>query len=618
MLENIKGKFYENFLDIFTILILLVFIFQSFYTKKYIYLKLNIVEYLILSVFLCIVGLVILETINEISKKSLNLNTSKYHFENEMKEEINTSYSIIVKVICGFTIALNIGEIRILLILTAILFFRKTLIKHLKIYTINNFLKKKYESANIVLEKKILEINNMNKNLEKKVLDRTEELKNKNQKLYQIANTDYLTQFPNRRKFIKYLDKLIEKIGNNDKFALVFMDLDRFKSVNDWYGHDIGDKLLIEVSNRLKLILDENDFIGRQGGDEFVIILKNIESLDDVIFKANKIITNFQKTFEIDGRKLMSTASIGIAIYPDVSKDRTELMKCSDIALCRAKEDGKNRYKIYEKSMKKESDKKLEIETNLQEALEKNEFKLFYQPQMDIDMNTIIGVEALIRWDSKKLGFINPGEFIPIAEENGSIIDIGDWVIKKACEDIKYLNTKYFKNLKVGINVSPKQFIAGELVEKIKKIIDNNNMLSNWIDIEITEACAIKNESLAIDNLNALKKLGVNISIDDFGMGYSSISYLRCYPINTLKIPLELIRGINANKQDYKIVQAIINMGKNMNLKLIAEGVEEFSQAELLVYLGCNQLQGYYFDRPMEITALEKKYFSQRRGDETF
>lgn len=450
-----------------------------------------------------------------------------------------------------------------------------------------------------------------------KVFEFNEELtvkyRENNEKLFKIANIDPLTTLFNRRKLVEELEQLVERNGEEIKSALLFIDLDRFKNINDWHGHEVGDKVLIETAKRLKRNTTEKDIVARQGGDEFIILLNDIKGENEVLERAIKIVQDFRIPFVFEKDKIIQTSiSMGGAIYPTDSTDHYTLMKFADISLYKAKSQGKNKVVMYNNKMEVEQNRRLEIESRLYEALDKKELMLYYQPQIDTVTKNVIGMEALIRWKNKELGgFVSPMEFIGIAEENGFILSIGDFVIEQAAKDIKYINETYNLDIKVGINVSPKQFHTSEMTYDIEKAIEEHGLKPNWIDIEITESLAMNNEEKVMVKLHKLKNVGVKISIDDFGTGYSSLSYLKRFPVDTLKIDIEFIRGIAKNHQDYKIVKAITAMCKELEIKTIAEGVEEEEQFNILKELKCDQIQGYYFSKPLPIGDIEEKFFKR-------
>ena len=513
-------------------------------------------------------------------------------YENSNVDITNHRNRIRISILILFFICIiESNHILVTLLFITILIFRRISLKYIDTSLTNEKLNKDYLLINETLLKTL------------------EDVKSKNNELYLLANIDPLTSLPNRRNFVDYLDNLIAKCNSTNKFALLFLDLDRFKSINDWYGHDIGDKLLIATCQRLKENLGPNDFLARQGGDEFIIILNNLNDEYEALEKSRHLVRIFRQPFIIDGITINSTISIGISVYPINGNNRSDLMKFSDIALYSAKNSGKNTSRLYNCAMKKEENRKLELENRLYDAIAKEELSIYFQPQISIQTEELIGVEALIRWNNSELGFIPPFEFISIAEENGFIINIGEWILDNACAKIKYLNDRYNRDIKVGINVSPKQFASSNMISSISNCISKYNMKPHWIDVEITEGCAIEDEKGALQKLLSLKELGVQISIDDFGTGYSSLAYLNKYPINTLKIALELVTDINTNQDNYNIVKAIISMCHDLNLNVIAEGVETKEQLDILKSLGCHEVQGYYFGKPMSFWELEDKFF---------
>ncbi|MGB5824367.1 MAG: EAL domain-containing protein [Proteocatella sp.] len=539
--------------------------------------------------------------------------------KSEFQEEIDYSYSlksIIAPISLLFMAALIFKPIFEYIVFFALLiFFRMILYKYIKVHEDNFKLSLKYKEVNEALNIKINDINNFNLNLEKNVVERTRELEMKNQELYSTANIDPLTKIPNRRNFMNKLDNMIENGGGGNHFAVLFIDLDRFKAINDWYGHDTGDAVLIDTARRIRAVIGNLDFLARLGGDEFVVILEGIRNIEDSLNRANEIVEEFRKTFVVDGKNIVSTISIGISVYPVNSRQRTELMKFADVALYRAKTQGKNRVVIYDRYMKEEENRKLEIESRLNEGFWKGELYLEYQPQIHINSEKIVGIEALVRWKNSELGEIGPKEFIGIAEENGLIFEIGEFVIKEAFKTIKYLNEKYETNVTMAVNVSPKQFNAMNIVCNISDVIKKYDIEPSWIEVEITENLSIRNEEMVLSKLEELKKIGIAVVMDDFGTGYSSFSYLKKYPIDKLKIDRAFIIGVFDNREDYKIIKSIISMCKELGVSVIAEGVEKSNQVNVLKQLECDIIQGYYYSKPVSLEDLEKKYF-KLKGEE--
>lgn len=470
--------------------------------------------------------------------------------------------------------------------------------------TKNNF--NNNESA----QDKFHEIQNTNNFLEAEAIKRTEELIKKNEELeyknlelYRAANLDTLTELPNRRNFLHLINEVIIDREINKRFSIIFIDIDRFKSINDLYGHDVGDKIIINVGNRLNKILKNTDYLARLAGDEFGVIIENMISDEEIIEKGNKILNAFEEHFEIDTLKIALSASLGISIFPDNGKSRSELMRHADIALHTAKKSGEKSVTLYAKETKLNELKRLKIESHLHSIIKNDEAYLLFQPIYSFTNNSVSGFEALIRWENPELGMVSPGEFIPIAEETGHILEIGAFVLRESCHAIKNINEKFNSNYKISINVSPKQFLAGNLVDKVTELI-YEGVNPNWLDFEITEGCALIDEKLTIKNINKLKALGVSIAIDDYGIGYSSLSYLINYPIDTLKIDRSLVEELHSNENNFKIIKGIISMCKELNLNVVSEGIETKEQRVALKSLGCSHGQGYLISKPITFDGI--------------
>jgi diguanylate cyclase (GGDEF)-like protein/PAS domain S-box-containing protein len=424
-----------------------------------------------------------------------------------------------------------------------------------------------------------------------------------------LAYHDDLTNLPNRRYIQKEIESLIQsnKAGNETKLAILFLDLDRFKVINDTFGHSNGDILLTEVTNRLIGCLGEKDKLARMGGDEFIFLLKDFENENYVIEIADRVLDQFKNPFTVNSNEFHTTVSIGIAIYPNKKITLEEFMVYADNAMYKAKSQGKNRYVIYTSDMLNNSIEELKLESDLRKALEKNEFILHYQPQVCNNSGKIIGVEALIRWNHPKLGLIFPDKFIKLAEETGLITQIGEWVIEQACiQNIKWQNAG-IGPLKMSVNLSTQQFLKLNLVGYVKSVLDQTGLNPEYLVLEITESMAMDFD-YSIKVLRQLKDIGVGISIDDFGTGYSSLSYLKTFPIDYLKIDRSFVRDIVEDDNDVNIVKAIITLAHNLNLEVIAEGVETKEQLEFLKKYNCDKIQGYLFSKPIPAEQLEKIY----------
>ncbi|MGG2094411.1 DUF4084 domain-containing protein [Bacillus sp. S13(2024)] len=426
------------------------------------------------------------------------------------------------------------------------------------------------------------------------------ELKIKQQQVEHMAFHDALTGLPNRRKFEKELLEALQDARKRDTtVSVLFLDLDRFKKINDRLGHDVGDLLLIEVANRLQSCLRQKDVVARQGGDEFTIFLPDTFSKQEASLVANRLLQELNKPISIKEYEFTITPSIGIATYPFDGTNATELMKHADIAMYRAKAAGKNKFTFFSQEMSTIEHKEYFLENELMKALEHNEFYLQYQPQVNTKSKKIIGFEALVRWKHPKLGIVSPAEFIPIAEETGFIIRLGEWVLRTACKQAKEWHQNGFSHLKVGVNLSPAQFNHEDLISTISQVLKETQLPPEALDLEITESIAINKEQTVIEKLEQMQQLGVKISIDDFGTGYSSLSYLTKYPIHTLKIAREFIKEIENNPLEEAIMSSIITLAKNLQLTVIAEGVETTEQWSFLGDKQCDQIQGFLISKPI-------------------
>ncbi|MCT4607299.1 MAG: EAL domain-containing protein [Marinisporobacter sp.] len=425
--------------------------------------------------------------------------------------------------------------------------------------------------------------------------------------IYRLAYYDSLTGLPNRTFFEEKLAEALNEGKKNDyKVAVLYMDLDNFKNVNDTLGHMYGDELLKDVAKLLKKVLPPLGVITRLGGDEFGIWLPKIVYKEDIICVVESIIASFQKPWILGDREFYITATIGISVYPEQGKDIHEMIKNADTAMYSAKENGKNNYKFYTPEMNKQLLEKLEMKNNLRYAMKRNEFLLYYQPQIDMNTKKVIGLEALLRWNHPIRGFISPYEFIPIAEESDLIIPIGEWVLKSACEQNRKWIDLGYPPLKIAVNLSARQFQQQDLVLTIRDILDKTKINPELLELEITESLAMKDLNFTIEILKKLKKLGLRISLDDFGTGYSSLNYLKVLPIDTLKIDKTFVDDIAESKREKSIAKAVIDLAHSMNLMVTAEGVETEDQFFILKKLQCDKAQGYFFSKPLPKEKLEK------------
>ncbi len=437
-------------------------------------------------------------------------------------------------------------------------------------------------------------------------------------KIKRLAYFDSLTNLPNRTSFKQNLTTAIkEGIDKQSSGAVMFMDLDEFKRINDTLGHDIGDELLIQVSNRLSRQMRQNDLIislnihslnnsvTRLGGDEFTILLTDINDTNLIAHVAERIQNSIRQPFILKNHEVCITSSIGIAIFPDDGNNIDQILKHADTAMYHAKERGKNNYQFYSKKMSEQAEQRLKLEAKLRRALERNEFSLYYQPQIDTHSRKIVAAEALIRWNQTELGMIFPDEFIPLAEETGLITDIGAWVIKEACLQSKHWQAQGYDPIRIAVNVSSIQFSQPDFVQVIAHIVRDTQINPQLLEIEITESLMMKNIDETIGIIHQLADIGVYVSIDDFGTGYSSLSYLKKFPIKSLKIDKAFITEIPHNSDDMMITAAIISMAKKLHLKVVAEGVENEPQLQFLKQHQCEFIQGYYIAKPLPKKSFE-------------
>jgi len=424
------------------------------------------------------------------------------------------------------------------------------------------------------------------------------------ERINHLAFHDPLTDLFNRRKLDEVVKELVNKSKKSKKrFSVLFIDLDRFKMINDTYGHDIGDLFLVEFSKRLKKSIKKTDTIARQGGDEFIIVLENT-TVEQARTVAKRIIEILHKPFQIEDIEIFTTPSIGIAVYPNHGGTLEELLKFSDDAMYLAKKSGGNDIAIHNPFRKNKSKEKLSLESDIRKALQNNEFELFYQPKFCLKTRKIKGVEALIRWNHPKKGMVYPDEFIPFAEETGLIIPIGNWILKEACSQLKRWKMTPFNHLSISVNLSMKQFFKPELFYLIKEIIEEEGISPSLLELEITETMTMNIDTAKII-LKKLKKLGVKLSIDDFGTGYSSFNYIKHLPIDTIKIDKSFIFDVATNEQSKNIVNIISLITKTGEFDLIAEGVETKEQLDVLEEMECHQIQGYYISKPLPVRSFE-------------
>ncbi len=431
------------------------------------------------------------------------------------------------------------------------------------------------------------------------------------ERLQYLAHYDPLTNLPNR---VLFQDRLLQAFAQADRgdetLALMFLDLDRFKNINDSLGHPAGDQLLIDVAKRLSECTRVTDTVARLGGDEFIIIVTSVKNTHNVTVAAQKIINALSEPFDIENRSVTVTASIGITLYPADGDNIDDLLKNADVAMYHAKSLGKNTYQYYSKKMNIESVEQLEMEISLRQALEREEFILHYQPQVNFKTKEITGLEALIRWQPPgSSSLVHPNKFIPLMEETGLIVSVGEWVIRKVCEQSQVWQKAGFSPLRIGINLSPQQLRQKSLLKVIRQILKETKADPNFIEFELTESTIMQDMDECIKVLNKLRAMKFNIAIDDFGTGYSSLSYLKDFPIDTIKIDQTFILNCISDPRNMAIVTAIITMGQSLNHKVVAEGVETEEHVRLLSVHPCDDFQGYFYSYPLpaeEITLLLK------------
>ncbi|EPJ53092.1 MAG: PAS/PAC sensor-containing diguanylate cyclase/phosphodiesterase [Osedax symbiont Rs2] len=419
-------------------------------------------------------------------------------------------------------------------------------------------------------------------------------------KIQYQANFDPLTKLANRNLFLeRFAQASIRADRNNTFVALLFLDLDRFKYINDTLGHSIGDKLLQEASSRIQEVLRASDTAARFGGDEFAVILSDIEELHTVNLIVDRILKSMASPFRLCGNDAFVSASIGITVYPTDGKDSETLLRKADSAMYKAKDEGRNNFQFFTAQMDIEANERRLLEAALYKAVEAQEFSLHYQPIIKSDNNGIAGVEALIRWKDEIRGYIPPEEFIPLAEEIGLILPIGEWVLKEACSTA----VKWVENISepfiLSVNISSRQFQKCNMAEQIANVLAQTGFAAKHLMLEITEGLLMGDDQQILNQLQEIREMGVSLAIDDFGTGYSSLSYLKKYPITTLKIDRSFIQDINIDTDDDELIKGILSMAKSLNVSVVAEGVETLQQAEFLLENNCLLIQGFHFSKPM-------------------
>ncbi|HRD69602.1 MAG TPA: EAL domain-containing protein [Legionella sp.] len=431
------------------------------------------------------------------------------------------------------------------------------------------------------------------------ILNDTTQRRDMENQLVMQATYDSLTNLPNRVLLMDRVDQaILQAKKKKGILAFLFLDLDRFKMTNDTLGHNMGDKLLQAISNRLLIATDDFDTVARLGGDEFVILLPDCKNMLDAEIMAQNLLHAIEKPIQIEQHSLKVTASLGISFYPRDGTDYESLMKSADLSMYHAKDNGRNTYRVYDPEMNRRVINHMQLDTALRDALKNNELFLVYQPLIDLKQSKVIGFEALMRWHSKTLGLVSPVDFIPMAEENGLILEMGEWAMKEACAQLKTWQKQGLKNLSVAVNISGRQFRQTSLPEVVARVLKSTGLQAKYLELELTESLLIEDIDHVVDTMYALKDMGTKLVIDDFGTGYSSLSYLKQFPVDKLKIDRSFISEMASNKNDAAIAKAIINLGHSLNIQVLAEGIETEFQRDFVISHGCDFAQGYFYKAP--------------------
>ena len=424
------------------------------------------------------------------------------------------------------------------------------------------------------------------------------------------AYHDALTGLANRRLFQEHLTLALALAQRRSRLiGVLFLDLDQFKVVNDSLGHSVGDDLLKQVAVRLKSAVREGDTVARVGGDEFTIVLQDLAQKDDAVVVAEKILRTIAEPIDVAGHRLYVTTSIGITTYPDDGSDAETLLKNADNAMYRAKAEGRNTFHMSTEELNRSMQERMTLESGLHQAMERNEFELYYQPQIDVRTMKVVGMEALLRWRHPQRGIVQPSEFIGVAEDRGFIVLIGDWVLRTACEHAHAITAATpQRDFRVAVNISPRQFRDQTLVHRVESALLQSGLEPERLELEITESVAMENVDLTLSVLTQLRLLGIRIGIDDFGTGHSSLNYLKRFPIDSLKIDRTFVDDLPDRFEDAAIVRAVIQLAQGLNLRVVAEGVERAEQLEFLRENDCREVQGYYFGQPLKAAEFERLF----------
>jgi diguanylate cyclase (GGDEF)-like protein/PAS domain S-box-containing protein len=428
------------------------------------------------------------------------------------------------------------------------------------------------------------------------------------EKIHQLAYYDLVTGLPNRGMF---LERLHQTLGlaqrDREKVNLIFLDLDNFKDVNDTQGHDVGDKLLRSVADRLSACMRDSDVLARLGGDEFVVVCPSVATQESVAAVVQRIMAIFTDPFDIEGRQIYTSASIGIAVYPDDSLDASTLFRCADTAMYQAKNDGRAQFRFFSAELNQKIMQRVALENSLRQGLERQEFFLHYQPLWDLKTTKMAGVEVLLRWQSSDYGLMQPSTFISLLEDSGLINNVGEWVLRSACIQLREWTKADHGELKMAVNISGKQLKHPKFLEMLTSIVEETGVDPANLELEFTESVIMENVDNTVEIFRRLKEMGIQLSIDDFGTGYSSLNYLKHFPVDRIKIDKSFVTDVYHNQSDAAIIEAIVSMAQSLSLRVVAEGVENSDQLHSLTKLGCDEVQGFYLAMPMHAEALSGK-----------
>jgi diguanylate cyclase (GGDEF)-like protein/PAS domain S-box-containing protein len=428
------------------------------------------------------------------------------------------------------------------------------------------------------------------------------------EKIRQLAYYDTLTGLPNRGMFLDRLHQTLSQAQReHEKVNLIFLDLDNFKDVNDTQGHDVGDILLKLVADRLAGCMRDSDVLARLGGDEFVVVCPSVATQDSIAAVVQRILAIFSEPFEIEGRQIYTSASIGIAVYPDDSQDSTTLFRCADTAMYQAKNEGRAQFRFFSPELNQKIIQRVALENSLRQGLDKGEFFLHYQPLWDLKTSRMSGVEVLLRWQSSEYGLMQPSAFISLLEDSGLINSVGEWVLRTACLQMREWTMPEHSDLMMAVNISGKQMKHPKFLEMLTAIIEETGVNPNKLELEFTESVIMENVENTVETFRQLKEMGIKLSIDDFGTGYSSLNYLKHFPVDRIKIDRSFVADVYSNESDAAIIEAIVSLAQSLSLRVVAEGVENSDQLHSITELGCDEVQGYYLAMPMHAEALAEK-----------